>query len=124
MLRWANGNKALGELFATWWKEDLAANIAKIKSEKTPSDDQRLYLKRLESTLQDLEEGQKAIKSEVRGTLRIEFSIENVSTVRKRVLRQTQAREKQVKRQKVCTETRTLTAGPRRCRRANSCCAP
>lgn len=102
VLRWANGNKALGDLFTTWWKEDLTANIAKIKGEKAPSDDQRLYLKRLESALQDLEEGHKAIKSEVRGTLRIEFSIENVTTVRKRVLRQTQAREKQVKRQKVC----------------------
>ncbi|WFD42196.1 RNA recognition motif-containing protein [Malassezia psittaci] len=109
VLRWANGNKGLGELLTTWWKEDLAKQVSALKSEKQLSEEQRLYLKRMDNMLQTLEEeGSKAIKSEVRGTLRIEFSIENVTTVRKRVMRQSEAREKRVKRQKL--ETRPASS--------------
>ena len=103
VLRWANGNKALGDLFAKWWQEELETHIAKLKGAKDISTEDRTRIKRLESTLQDLkDEGQKAIKSEFRGMLRIEFSIENITTVRKRVLRQSQSREKLAKRAKVC----------------------
>lgn len=117
VLRWANGNRALGELFTSWWKEELSAQIAKIKSAEAPTDEQRLYMKRMESTLHDLQEsGNKALKSEVRGTLRIEFSIENVVTVRKRALRQDQAREKRVKRQKVRLDLLTSARDGHGCR--------
>lgn len=108
VLRWANGNRSLGALFTEWWQQDLEAQIAKFRGNENSSDEDRLRQKRLENALQDLKEtGNKAVKSEVRGTLRIEFSIENVTTVRKRVLRQNQVRENTIKRRKVCQSSLT-----------------
>lgn len=99
VLRWANGNKEVGDLLLQWWQEELEANIEKLKALPTPTDEDKARLKRMQTTFQDVKEGGgKAVKSEYRGMLRIEFSIENITTVRKRVLRQSQARESATKR--------------------------
>lgn len=87
VLRWANGNKNLGRLLFGWWCEDLGAQRSKLAEVDT--DEARLRMKRIDDALHELE----SRKSESRGVLRIEFSIENITTVRKRVLRQVQARE-------------------------------
>ncbi|PKI83265.1 RNA recognition motif-containing protein [Malassezia vespertilionis] len=94
-LRWMNGNKDVIGLLMQWYQEDLIAQVAALKNANTSEDQTRM--KRMTSTIQDLEqEGVKAVKSELRGMLRVEFSIENITTVRKRTLRQQQAREKSV----------------------------
>ncbi|KAL4401449.1 RNA recognition motif-containing protein [Malassezia pachydermatis] len=96
VLRWINGNKAVAKLLTQWWREELDALLTKLKVDN--SDDARIRAKRVESVLQDLEDKG---KSEARGVLRLEFSIENIITVRKRTLRQEQARDHATKRRKL-----------------------
>ena len=100
VLRWANGNKELGRLLMQWWREELERMLSELKAGED-SEEMRLRKKRIEQAIADV---QGTVKSEARGVLRIEFSIENITTVRKRVLRQEQARSREhasVKRQKV-----------------------
>ncbi|KAJ7090185.1 hypothetical protein B0H15DRAFT_938853 [Mycena belliarum] len=77
VLRWANNNSDAGPLFETWWKDELQDLI---KAEKAKSDGERddTRLKRLKD---ELEKGG-AKKS--RGTLIVEFSIENITTLQRR----------------------------------------
>ena len=95
VLRWANANKNLGSLLVHWWREELEALRAKLI--RDDSNEAQLRIKRIDQALNNMETSS---KSEARGVLRIEFSIENITTVRKRVLRQEQARDKASKRQK------------------------
>ena len=95
VLRWANANKNLGSLLVQWWREELEALRAKLI--RDDSNEAQLRIKRIDQALNNMETSS---KSEARGVLRIEFSIENITTVRKRVLRQEQARDKASKRQK------------------------
>ena len=95
VLRWANANKNLGSLLVQWWREELEALRAKLI--RDDSNEAQLRIKRIDQALNNMETSS---KSEARGVLRIEFSIENITTVRKRVLRQEQARHKASKRQK------------------------
>ncbi|SHO76429.1 Similar to S.cerevisiae protein NOP4 (Nucleolar protein) [Malassezia sympodialis ATCC 42132] len=101
VLRWANGNKKVSELLIQWWREDLKSEKDKLDAEG--SSEAKLRSKRISSALDTLESSS---KSEARGVLRIEFSIENITTVRKRVLRQEQARDKASKRRKISEEYR------------------
>lgn len=105
VIRWANGNKEVSELLVQWWREELKSEKEKLTSEG--SDEAKLRSKRISDALHKLESGS---KSEARGVLRIEFSIENITTVRKRALRQEQAREKAVKKRKMADESRDETA--------------
>ncbi|WFD25153.1 RNA recognition motif-containing protein [Malassezia nana] len=105
VLRWANGNKEVFELLVQWWREELESEKEKLSSEG--SDEAKLRSKRISDALHNLEFGS---KSEARGVLRIEFSIENITTVRKRTLRQEQAREKAIKKRKMADESRDETA--------------
>lgn len=75
VLRWSNNNPELGPLFDLWWKEELE-NL--IKQEKTKDDKDDVRLKRMKD---ELENGT-AKKS--KGTLIVEFSIENVQVVQRR----------------------------------------
>ena len=100
VLRWANANKNLGSLLVQWWREELEAFRAKLIHDD--SNEAQLRIKRIDQALNDMETSS---KSEARGVLRIEFSIENITTVRKRVLRQEQARDKASKRQKLEDDT-------------------
>ena len=74
VLRWANNNAGVGELFEEWWKEELQDLI---KAEKT----KRTEDGRLERLKKELEEG---TRKKGKGTLILEFSIENVQVVRRR----------------------------------------
>lgn len=96
VLRWANGNKEVSELLVQWWREELKSEKEKLDAQGT--DEAKLRSKRISTALDNLEAGS---KSEARGVLRIEFSIENITTVRKRALRLEQAREKATKHRKV-----------------------
>ena len=100
VLRWANANKNLGSLLVQWWREELEALRAKLIHDD--SNEAQLRIKRIDQAFNDMETSS---KSEARGVLRIEFSIENITTVRKRVLRQEQARDKASKRQKLEDDT-------------------
>lgn len=83
VLRWANNNSEVGRLFEEWWKSELG-DLLKIEKKKSEKDDVRL--KRIKD---ELEKGA-PVKS--RGTLVVEFSIENVQVVQRRAVQQ---REKQ-----------------------------
>ncbi|KAG2151570.1 uncharacterized protein EDB93DRAFT_1103019 [Suillus bovinus] len=74
VLRWANNNPAVAPLLSTWWKEELGDLI---KLEKGKKDPDEARLKRLKDEL----EGQVKIP---KGTLVVEFSIENVQVVQRR----------------------------------------
>ncbi|KAG1853295.1 hypothetical protein C8R48DRAFT_723513 [Suillus tomentosus] len=74
VLRWANNNPAVAPLLSTWWKEELGDLI---KLEKGKKDPDEARLKRIKDEL----EGQVKIP---KGTLVVEFSIENVQVVQRR----------------------------------------
>ncbi|KAG1813670.1 uncharacterized protein BJ212DRAFT_1482567 [Suillus subaureus] len=74
VLRWANNNPAVAPLLSTWWKEELGDLI---KLEKGKGDPDEARLKRMKDEL----EGQ--VKTP-KGTLIVEFSIENVQVVQRR----------------------------------------
>lgn len=74
VLRWANNNPAVAPLLSTWWKEELGDLI---KLEKGKGDSDAARLKRMKDEL----EGQVKIP---KGTLIVEFSIENVQVVQRR----------------------------------------
>ncbi|KAI0090642.1 hypothetical protein BDY19DRAFT_904925 [Irpex rosettiformis] len=79
VLRWANNNLEVGELFGTWWKEELE-DLVKIERKKEKKEEGRL-----ERLKQEIEGGPDKKK---RGTLIVEFSIENIQVVKRRVAHQ------------------------------------
>ncbi|ORX36146.1 hypothetical protein BD324DRAFT_630367 [Kockovaella imperatae] len=92
VLRWANNNREVGQLFSVWHKEEMADWLEKCKKglevARGKKDEQQIEelegrLKRLDHRL-----GEKDVKDGgMRGgkTLLIEFSIENVQVVKRRV---------------------------------------
>ncbi|KAG1745626.1 hypothetical protein EDB19DRAFT_1632174 [Suillus lakei] len=74
VLRWANNNPTVTPLLSTWWKEELG-DLIKLEKGKENPDEARL--KRIKDEL----EGQ--VKTP-KGTLIVEFSIENVQVVQRR----------------------------------------
>jgi nucleolar protein 4 len=77
VLRWANNNANVGPLFEGWWTEELK-DLIKQENGKETKDDVRL--KRLK---EELEKGTSGAKRS-RGSLIVEFSIENVQVVQRR----------------------------------------
>nr|VWO94873.1 Eukaryotic translation initiation factor 3 subunit G (eIF3g) (Eukaryotic translation initiation factor 3 RNA-binding subunit) (eIF-3 RNA-binding subunit) (Translation initiation factor eIF3 p33 subunit homolog) (eIF3 p33 homolog) [Ganoderma boninense] len=77
VLRWANNSAAVGRLFEEWWRVELEDLVAaeKRKPEGT-RDDARI--KRIR------EEIEKGVPPKSRGTLIVEFSIENIQVVQRR----------------------------------------
>ncbi|KAK0234917.1 hypothetical protein EDD85DRAFT_887307 [Armillaria nabsnona] len=82
VLRWANNNPSVGKLLQEWYKDELKDLIKAEKGKGKEKDDARL--KRLQ------DEQEKAGPA-VKGTLIVEFSIENVQVVQRR---STQQRER------------------------------
>ncbi|KAL7284209.1 hypothetical protein ACG7TL_001491 [Trametes sanguinea] len=81
VLRWANNNPAVGRLFETWWRAELEALVeAEKRKEQSKRDEQRI--KRIR------EELEKGVPPKSRGTLIVEFSIENVQVVQRRSAKQ------------------------------------
>ncbi|KAF9235493.1 hypothetical protein BU15DRAFT_89579 [Melanogaster broomeanus] len=78
VLRWANNNPDVGSLFDKWWKEELADLIKKEKANETPD----------ESRIKRIKDEMEASSKPPKGTLIVEFSIENVQVVQRRVAQQ------------------------------------
>ena len=78
VLRWANNNPDVGPLFEEWWKEELG-DLIKLEEAKEAGDDARL--KRLRD---ELEKVTATGVKKTRGSLIVEFSIENVQVVKRR----------------------------------------
>lgn len=89
VLRWANGNTEVDALLRSWWREELERLIKverdKLKGEqKDEKDKSEARLKRMVAEL--AKEGKRKEDDEAkgRGTLIVEFSIENVQVVQRR----------------------------------------
>ncbi|KAI0360710.1 RNA-binding domain-containing protein [Trametes cingulata] len=81
VLRWANNNLAVGKLFETWWRAELEDLIqAEKKKDAAKRDEQRI--KRIRDELE------KGVPPKSRGTLIVEFSIENIQVVQRRAAQQ------------------------------------
>ena len=83
VLRWANNNPKVGKLFEEWWKEELE-DLIKLEKKKEKKEEGRL--ERLKA---ELEEG---TAKRAKGTLIVEFSIENVQVVKRRNAHQQEQR--------------------------------
>ncbi|KAI0646281.1 hypothetical protein C8Q79DRAFT_909390 [Trametes meyenii] len=77
VLRWANNNLAVGRLFEEWWRAELEDLI---KAEKTKGQDKRDE-QRIKRIREELEKG---VPPKSKGTLIVEFSIENIQVVQRR----------------------------------------
>lgn len=81
VLRWANNNAAVAPLLAEWSKMESIARLSAEKGKK-PEEREEGRLKRMQDAL---EKGPGPVK----GTLIVEFSIENVQVVQRRTAQQT-----------------------------------
>ncbi|GLB42149.1 putative RNA recognition motif containing protein [Lyophyllum shimeji] len=79
VLRWANNNPAVEPLFEEWWKDELR-DLIKVETAKEQKDEARLA--KLKEEL-ERERGRKG-----KGTLIVEFSIENIQVVQRRNAKQ------------------------------------
>ncbi|KAI0674270.1 hypothetical protein C8Q78DRAFT_1067357 [Trametes maxima] len=77
VLRWANNNLAVGRLFEEWWRAELEDHI---KAEKSKGQDKRDE-QRIKRIREELEKG---VPPKSKGTLIVEFSIENIQVVQRR----------------------------------------
>ncbi|CCM04353.1 uncharacterized protein FIBRA_06525 [Fibroporia radiculosa] len=85
VLRWANNNPAVATLFEEWWKAELE-DLVKIEKAKPKKDETRL--KRI------VEELGRGAPARNKGTLIVEFSIENVQVVQRRAAHQRDTHQK------------------------------
>ncbi len=76
VLRWANNNENTAKLLTEWYKEDLGSLIVQ-EEKKKPGEREDGRLKRLKD---EMEKSNLSVK----GTLIVEFSIENVQVVQRR----------------------------------------
>ena len=81
VLRWANNNADVGMLFDKWWKEELADLVTMEKGKKNAD----------ETRIKRMKDEMEASSKPARGTLIVEFSIENIQVVQRRIAQ----REKQ-----------------------------
>ncbi|CAL1711095.1 unnamed protein product [Somion occarium] len=79
VLRWANNNPEVSKLVAEWWKEELE-DLVKLEKKKEKKEEGRL-----ERLKNELEQGP---KKNAKGSLIVEFSIENVQVVKRRAAHQ------------------------------------
>ena len=77
VLRWANNNHAVGRLFEEWWKAELEDLIAAEKRKEAGKRDEA-RMKRIRDEIE------KGVPPKSRGTLIVEFSIENIQVVQRR----------------------------------------
>ncbi|KAG8221477.1 hypothetical protein J3R82DRAFT_1690 [Butyriboletus roseoflavus] len=74
LLRWANNNADIGVFFDKWWKEELADLLTKEKGKKSPD----------EARVKRVKDEMETSSRPGRGTLIVEFSIENIQVVQRR----------------------------------------
>lgn len=99
VLRWANNNASVTPLFQAWYKDELADNLKREKA-KPEGERDEARIARIKEEIESGGRGSKVKDGQERGTLVVEFSIENVQVVQKRA----QAREGGMKRQKEARE--------------------
>lgn len=86
-LRWVNNNQEAGVLFSgSWWKEEVESLLKaeKAKDEKTRDE---MRMKKLREEIERVDGDSSKKKS--KGTLIVEFSIENAQVVQRRAAKQT-----------------------------------
>ncbi|KAJ3980473.1 hypothetical protein F5890DRAFT_694771 [Lentinula detonsa] len=102
VLRWANNNASVGDLWEGWWKEELEGllegekngKFAKESENDAEKDKDMSRTKRIRTEIEKLEDGESAAsKKKSRGTLIVEFSIENVQVVQRRKATQDERRK-------------------------------
>ncbi|PCH38948.1 hypothetical protein WOLCODRAFT_84595 [Wolfiporia cocos MD-104 SS10] len=108
VLRWANTNRAVGALFEEWWKAELE-DLVQIEKKKPKQDEARL--KRLR---EELERGA-PVRS--KGTLVVEFSIENVQVVQRRMGQQKERLQSQQESPQPAVKTEPSEGSPSKKRR-------
>ncbi|KAF8154560.1 hypothetical protein B0H34DRAFT_809141 [Crassisporium funariophilum] len=79
LLRWANNNPDVGPLFESWWKDELE-NLLKLEKAKPEAEKDDARIKRLK---EEIERGGGESKKS-KGSLIVEFSIENIQVVQRR----------------------------------------
>ncbi|PPQ96919.1 hypothetical protein CVT26_005905, partial [Gymnopilus dilepis] len=85
-LRWANNNPAVGPLFEAWWKDEVEA-LLKAERAKEEGTRDEARMKRLKEELgraEEMEEMGEGKGRKTKGSLIVEFSIENVQVVQRR----------------------------------------
>ena len=82
VLRWANNNADVGVLFNQWWREELADLLKQEKAKESPD----------EARVKRMKDEMAAPSKPAKGSLIVEFSIENIQVVQRR----TAQREKTV----------------------------
>lgn len=78
VLRWANNNPGVTPLFKEWFKEELGDHLKREKAKGEEKDEARV-----QRIKEELESGMPTTKGE-KGTLIVEFSIENIQVVQRR----------------------------------------
>lgn len=81
LLRWANNNPDVGALFDVWWKDEVES-LLKLEKAKPESEKDDARAKRLKEALDNRSAGDGKKKS--RGSLIVEFSIENIQVTQRR----------------------------------------
>ena len=87
LLRWANNNPDIGPLFDLWWKDELE-NLLKLEKAKPESERDDARLKRLKEEIDRWSsttgDGSSGSKKKAKGSLIVEFSIENIQVTKRR----------------------------------------
>lgn len=95
VLRWANNNTDLGPLWTKWWKEELETLVKQAAEKKGKSEDEETRLAKLKEELERMKLGETLGNS--KGSLIVEFSIENIQVVQRRSTQQKELKEKRPK---------------------------
>jgi nucleolar protein 4 len=83
LLRWANNNPDIGSLFDEWWKDELE-NLLKSEKAKPESEKDDARVKKLKEEMDRCAVGDGKKKSKSKGSLIVEFSIENIQVTQRR----------------------------------------
>lgn len=83
VLRWANNNSEVNKLFDAWWKDEMQ-DLVKAEKKKEKAEEGRL-----ERLKQEIEKGP---DKKTKGSLIVEFSIENIQVVKRRAAHQQEQR--------------------------------
>ena len=83
LLRWANNNPDIGPLFDSWWKDELE-NLLKSEKEKPESEKDDARVKRLKEEIDRCSSAGDGNKKKAKGSLIVEFSIENIQVTKRR----------------------------------------
>ena len=95
LLRWANNNPEVGTLFEEWWGDELEMLLKlELGKQKQVADGKEgekeggvmdeARVKRIKDEIESVKSGEGGKKRKAKGTLIVEFSIENVQVVQRR----------------------------------------